>query len=160
MKKIQKYSVILLVIFVHLTGAFYGQAKMENSYITFLIRNPKGCTHFITLDESGSGQLKAGRETNYYTDFNGLKDSYKVETFSISDEDKNSIQQMVNRLKSEDIIETKRPKDAVHYELFVYKTKKIDAYARKSEMVNSLKGIIQSALPFTIDHFCEAYVQQ
>ncbi|WP_281989342.1 hypothetical protein [Aquimarina aggregata] len=158
-----RHNVTLFVFLLSSTWAFYGQAKEEeqkqDSYITFLIRNQQGCTHLITLDESGHGNLKAGDEENYYAVFSSLNETYKEQSFKIENDDWNTILQIVEDLNSKNVIKTKRPNDAVHYGLFLNGTKKIDAYARKSEMVNTFKDIIQRALPFNLDYFCETYVQ-
>ncbi|WP_412985777.1 hypothetical protein [Pontimicrobium sp. IMCC45349] len=131
--------------------------KNEEDFIKLLMRSPYGCTHLITIDKEGNGQIIAGEEQSYDSPFTELDYIIKESGISIGDlKDLEQLIEIAEKLDKQSLQSTKRPKDAMHYEVFVKGVKKIDAYARKSKEVNSIKDIFVKYFPFEVDYFCEA----
>ncbi len=135
-------------------------SDFEEPYIKLLIRSPYGCTHVISVDENGKGKIKAGTEINNLTDFKGFGENLKDSKFAIDNKnDLQSLNDLANTIRDKELLKTDRPKDAVHYELYILGTKKIDAYGRKSEQVNYLRDMLSKHYPFEIDYSCESYIE-
>lgn len=134
--------------------------KSKDSYMKILLQSPFGCTHLITLDESGKGEIIAGEDIDLNRESFSFKQIIKRGDIDISGKnDLNMLNEIITSIKDKNLEKSERPKDVSHYELFILGERKIDAYGRESSTFNSIIDIISKNYPFEMDYTCENYIK-
>lgn len=149
-----------IVLLIMLSFLLSCSSQKSNLDLLMNIRSPYNCSHQISLDENGNcviiGGYSSSLDNSIREDFKGFDKEYKSFKFKISNDDMLKIKSLLLKI-DKNKIEKKFKDDAFRKELFLNDEKKIDVYARDSEIFNEIQDLIVSQSPNTIDLLCEKY---